>query len=267
MVNPTWASNCGTVKLWLGDCLEVMKTWPAGVIDIVVSDPPYGHNNNNDDDLVRRREAALGCGSLCAARPITNDSGVEAGELYRTSLRHWHRLLKPGCCCCCCIGGGGGSKDLQFATWSLWMDEVFSFKEMVIWDKGPMGMGWHYRRSYEAVLVGEKPGGECQWYGGRNTENIIRPGDYGIRKIIPKADQHPCAKPNELYGHFIELHTQSGGIVLDPLMGEGPCGVAAVRLGRSFWGIEIDRGYFERAKRRIEDELERTSLLGCPAST
>ena len=75
------------------------------------------------------------------------------------------------------------------------MDEVFRFRQMVIWDKGPMGMGWHYRRSYETVLVGEKPGGPCRWYGDKRTENVIRPGQYGIRKIIPAAHQHPCAKP------------------------------------------------------------------------
>ena len=57
---------------------------------------------------------------------------------------------------------------------------------MVIWDKGKMGMGWHYRRSYETVLVAQKRGGPCKWYDeSHKIENIIRPGDYGIRKIIP----------------------------------------------------------------------------------
>ena len=53
-----------------------------------------------------------------------------------------------------CVLGGG--PDPQFARWSLWMNEVFNFKQMVVWDNGPMGMGWHYRRSYETVLVGTK---------------------------------------------------------------------------------------------------------------
>lgn len=47
---------------------------------------------------------------------------------------------------------------------------------MIVWDKGPMGMGWHYRRSYETVLVAEKPGAACRWYDDTNgIENIIRP--------------------------------------------------------------------------------------------
>jgi len=232
-----------------GDCLEVMADMPDGCVDAVVTDPPYGHNNNNDGDLIANWEAALGRGESGEARPIAND-GAEANELYRQALPLMRRLLPRGHCCCCCCAGGGGP-DPQFSRWSLWMDEVFAFKQMVVWDKGPMGMGWHYRRSYETVLVGEVPGEACQWYGGRKTENIIRPGQYGIRKIMPGADEHPCAKPVELYAHFIGLHTQSGGVVLDPFAGNGPCCVAAKKLGRRWIGIEIDPGYAEIARKRV----------------
>ena len=46
-MKPTWESDCGDVKLWQGDCLEVMATWPDGAVDAVVTDPPYGINANN----------------------------------------------------------------------------------------------------------------------------------------------------------------------------------------------------------------------------
>ena len=110
-----WQSDCGTVKLWLGDCLAILPTWPDGAVDCVVTDPPYGHNNNNNGDLISRWEAAMGRGDYQPERdnrPIAND-GVEANEIFRDSLPHWHRLLKPGGCCCCC--GGGGGPDPQFA--------------------------------------------------------------------------------------------------------------------------------------------------------
>ena len=42
MKEPTWQSDCGTVKLWLGDCLRVMKDWKNGEVDCIVTDPPYG---------------------------------------------------------------------------------------------------------------------------------------------------------------------------------------------------------------------------------
>ena len=50
-------------------------------------------------------------------------------------------------------------------------------------------------------------------------------------------------------------------IIADPMMGSGTTGVAAVRLGRSFYGVEIDPDYFEIAKQRIIDELNRFPLL------
>jgi len=233
-----------------GDCLDILPTLPDGCVDAVVTDPPYGHNNNNGD-LIHRWEEALGVGPAGEARAIAND-GTEANTILRDSLPHWKRLLVPGGCCCCCCGGGG--PDPQFARWSLWMDEVFDFKQMVVWDKGPMGMGWHYRRSYETVLVGQKPGAACKWHDeSSRIENIIRPGDYGVFKIIPSATDHPTPKPWQLAAHFVRLHSLPNEVVLDPFAGHGWVGDAAMREGRRFIGIEIDEKYADIARRRIAE--------------
>ena len=58
-------------------------------------------------------------------------------------------------------------------------------------------MGWHYRRSTECILVGYRKGLKKEpWYtDSRTVENIISPGDYGIRKIIPTAKEHPTPPP------------------------------------------------------------------------
>ena len=232
-----------------GDCLDVLRTIPAGSVDAVVTDPPYGHNNNYNGDLIHRWEEALGRGKAGPARPIAND-GAEANELIRLALPEMKRMLKPGCCCCCCCGGGG--PDPQFARWSLWMDEHLDFKQMVVWDKGPMGMGWHYRRSYEVILVGMKRGGACAWYDETNAvENVIRPGTNGIVKIIPSENDHPTPKPWQLAAHFIRLHSKPDDVVVDPFSGYGWVGVAAAKMGRRFIGIEIDPGYADIARRRI----------------
>ena len=240
------------ITLIHGDCLEVLPTLDANSVGMVFTDPPYGHNNNSGEDLISVRERALGTGDYVSERddrPIAND-GPEANELFRQVLPEMHRVLVLGSCCCCC--GGGGGPDPQFARWSLWLDEVFEFKQMVIWDKGPMGMGWHYRRSYETVLVVQKQGAKCRWFDtSQRIENIIRPGNYGIRKIIPNKTQHPTQKPVEQAELFINLHTQEGDTVLDPFMGSGTTGVACIRTGRKFIGIEIDETYFKIAQERI----------------
>jgi site-specific DNA-methyltransferase (adenine-specific) len=126
---------------------------------------------------------------------------------------------------------------------------------MVVWDKGPMGMGHHYRRSYETVLVATVPGAPVKWYDTtKRVENIIRPGTFSVNKIIPSKDQHPTEKPVELMAHFIKLHTLPGEIILDPFAGSGTTLVAAKRLGRKFIGIEISRDYADICVDRLRQE-------------
>lgn len=248
----------GPHVLYQGDCREILPL--LGTVNFIFTDPPYGHNNNNGD-LIHHREAALGLAPNGGSdpRPIAND-GKEANDLVRWLFSASSKLLRPGSCCCCC--GGGGGPDPQFARWALWMDEHLDFKQMVVWDKGPMGMGWHYRRSYETVLVAQKGGAACAWYDetGR-VENVIRPGHLGIRKIIPQFEDHPTPKPPELARHFIRLHTRTGETVLDPFMGGASTGVAAVKEGRRFIGIELDPKFFSMACCRIEEAMRQPDLF------
>ena len=76
-------------------------------------------------------------------------------------------------------------------------------------------------------------------------------------------NHHPTVKPTALMRYLCRLVTPPGGVVLDPFMGSGSTGKAAVLEGFRFLGIEIDidKGYFEIAKRRVEAELERHPLL------
>jgi DNA modification methylase len=131
------------------------------------------------------------------------------------------------------------------------MNDWLTFKQMVVWDKGKMGMGWHYRRSYEVVLVGHK-GQKCNWYDDSDSvENIIRPNDYGIRKIIPQSDDHPTPKPWQLPAHFVKLHTQPGDTVLDPFMGGGSTAEACQMIGRRFIGVELEKQWADIAVARL----------------
>lgn len=244
-------------KLYHADSLELLPD--MGPVDFIFTDPPYGHNNNNNNDLIHNRERALGEKDVCEnGRPIAND-GKEANEVFKRFIALAKPLLRPGGCCCCCCGGGG--PDPQFARWSLWMAEVLEFKQMVVWDKGPIGMGWHYRRSYETVLIGMKRGAACKWYDAtKKIENIIRPNS-GMPKIIPSKNQHPTEKPWGLAAHFVNLHTLPGEIVLDPFLGGGSTAIAAERLKRRWIGIEISEEFCEMAAKKIENELKQISLF------
>ena len=226
---------------------DVARAMSGDKADMVFTDPPYGHNNN-DGDLIHNREKALGKPKTksSAARPIAND-GPEANQLVRAMFAIAANLLKPGCCCCCCCGGGG--PDPQFARWSLWLDEAIPFKMCVVWDKGGLGMGWHYRRNWECILVAEKPGAACKWYGGNDVPNVIR----DIGKIIPSADQHPTQKPIELAEFFLRLHSAKGDLIWEPFAGSGTTIIACEQLGRKCRAIEISPAYVAVALQRWAD--------------
>lgn len=76
---------------------------------------------------------------------------------------------------------------------------------------------------------------------------------------------HPCPKPVEWSMWLSERAAPTGGTILDPFMGSGTTGVAAVRLGRRFVGIEIEPRYFDIAVKRISQELDRYALFKKPA--
>jgi len=239
-----------------GDCLEVMKGIEDNSVDLVLTDPPYGHNNNNGD-LIHRWESALGKGVNTQedARPIINDGFDEANKLFTSLMIESKRILKNGgvCCCCCC---GGGGPDPMFARWSLEMDKYLNFMQMVVWDKGPIGMGWRYRRSYETVLVGYK-GSHANWYDESDkVENIIR----HIPKIIPLKDNHPTEKPVSLMIKFIKLHTKEGDLILDPFLGSGTTAVACIKTNRHYIGIELSQEYCNIAQQRVDVENAQLKL-------
>lgn len=231
------------IVIYHGDCREILPLLPDKSVDLVLTDPPYGHRNN-DGDLIANWEAALGHGKSGPPRPIAND-GPEANELVRFLFQQSKRLLDEGCCCCCCCCGGGGP-DPQFARWSLWMDEILGFKMCVVWDKGGLGMGWHYRRNWECVLVSKT----SKWNGGLVTPNVIR-----FPKIIPQVTHHPTEKPVELKAFFVRLHSDGNETILDPFMGSGTTLVAAKQLGRKAIGIEICEAYCEIAVKRLAQEV------------
>lgn len=84
--------------------------------------------------------------------------------------------------------------------------------------------------------------------------------NYAHGELASEGKFHPTQKPLPLMtwclGFLPNAHT-----ILDPFMGSGTTGVAAVQLGRKFIGIELDPGYFDIARRRISDALARPDLF------
>ena len=92
-------------------------------------------------------------------------------------------------------------------------------------------------------------------YAGNQTVGKI--GANPNKPTQPRANIHPTVKPTELMKYLIRLVTPKGGVVLDPFMGSGSTGKAAVREGMDFIGIERELEYYEIAKQRIENETNK----------
>ena len=93
------------------------------------------------------------------------------------------------------------------------------------------------------------------WKAAKGTKAL--PGVYHIPIVAPKQRFHQTEKPVELLENLLAICPPSG-IVLDAFMGSGSTGVAAVKTGRSFIGMELSDQYFDTATKRIqeaEDEL------------
>jgi site-specific DNA-methyltransferase (adenine-specific)/modification methylase len=76
-----------------------------------------------------------------------------------------------------------------------------------------------------------------------------------------KDPKHPTQKPIRVLQKVVKIASNKGDIVLDPFMGVGSVGVAALRLGRRFLGIEIEEKYYKAAEKRLEEEAKQKKMF------
>jgi predicted RNA methylase len=210
------------VTLYLGDCREILPT--LSKVDAVVMDPPYG---------VRWKRGVNHARSSKAHNGIEGDADTSARD---TVLE---MLPVPA---------------VVFG--SFYAPYPLRTKQVLVWHKPPdsglVGSVTGFRRDAEPIfLVGDWPQRTVE------HSSVLRTlrGQAGITTETG----HPHTKPIDLMRNLMEL--VPGDTVLDPFMGSGSTGIAAVKLSRRFIGIEIDPGYFDIACRRIETALKQPDLF------
>jgi site-specific DNA-methyltransferase (adenine-specific) len=129
----------------------------------------------------------------------------------------------------------------------------FRFHNWLVWDKGTCTPNRWYMKNCEFTLLAF-----------RGQGRLIN--DCGSRQLIRCPNViggvHDTQKPVALMEHYISNSSDRGDIVLDPFMGSGTTGVAALNLGRKFIGIEKDEQHFSNAIYRIENETRQQALFG-----
>jgi site-specific DNA-methyltransferase (adenine-specific) len=132
-------------------------------------------------------------------------------------------------------------------------DAGFNFHNMLIWNKRSVTPNRWYMK--QAEFIGFFYKSPAKTINNPSSTQII---------IMPQVDEsgqfsdeaHPTKKQVMLMRHYIENSSEKGDVVLDPFMGSGTTGVAALRAGRKFIGIEKDARFFKMACRRLEAELK-----------
>ena len=246
-----WQSDCGTVKLWLGDCLAILPTWPDGAVDAVVTDPPYSSGGQfRGDRMVDSRTKYVRTGAAHANPAFGGDNRDQRSYLAWCSmwLRVTTHVARPGALC------------YVFSDW----------RQLPVTTDAIQAGGWVWRgvgvwQKINARPVLGRMTNQCEFIPwGTNGPRDVSSGNTSpgwVASSPPVVDRvHITEKPVKIM-EWILRPTGNRETIADPFMGSGTTGVAAVRLGRQFWGIEIDEGYFEIAKRRIQDELAKLAFL------
>jgi len=258
-----------TFDLHQGDALSYLRERvPDESVDVICTDPPY-------DSLEKHRKS----GTTTRLKDSKASSNVWFPTMEPTVLlehiREWLRVLKPG-------------RHLYiFCDPETSYDIVPAIKAMkwrwgnrLIWNKGWIGMGYHYRRKYEDILFFTKaPRGEAKKRRLRNLgmsdvfddPKYIAPGYLAEKGIEPAPEwrdpildspeyralkgkgHYPTEKPVPLLEALIHQSAEPGELVLDPFMGSGSTGEAALRQGCRFLGIDIGAESIRRAQERLAE--------------
>lgn len=244
------------------DCLEVLSGIPDNTFDMSFADPPFNlekgytsyKDNLSEDDYINW------CWDW-----IREMVRVTRGSIFLHNIPKW--LL----------------------TFSRRLDVLGAhFRHWISWDAATAPMGHSLQPAHYGILYYTKgpeqkvhelrtPHKRCRDkvrcnlllkdYGGK--KNLIHPfgplvsdvwTDIHRCKHDKSRDDHPCQLPVHLLERLILLSTDEGDSVFDPFMGTGTTALAAKRLGRNYYGTELDPKYHAICKEKLEAETLRSKV-------
>lgn len=220
----------GDATLYLGDCLSQVAALPKDAA--VVSDPPYGMDYDTDSTRFSGGQAP-------------NNRARGDGRSDRTIV--------------------GDDEEFNPAPW-------LDFAEVILWGANhygrrlPMGSTLVWLKRYQEHYGSFLSDAEIGWQrGGVGVYAFHAPDSVGRRRLeytgsaFGAETAHPFQKPVALMDWCIKR--VKARLIVDPYMGSGTTGVAAIKLGRKFVGAEIDPGYFDIACRRIEEAVRTPDMF------
>lgn len=239
--------HIGDATLYLGDCREILPT--LGKVDAVVTDPPYSISLAGGSGSFTRI-GNKGTRSLSFFAGDTDWAAMTAQVVEAVSLSLDHGPPLSVYCWC-------GHR--QFGPLTDLLERNGYSTRFLIWRKkcpapSPPRSGW--QSGAELCLYGYLPG---RIFADGMFNNVIDSDSFRFGQ--PGKVDHPTQKPLATITPLLTVSTLAGSTILDPFMGSGTTGVAAIKLGRKFIGIEIEPRWFDIACRRVEEATRQPDLF------
>jgi site-specific DNA-methyltransferase (adenine-specific) len=255
MADPTYTAK--NFKLYRGDCMSIMPTFPKASVDLIAVDLPYGTTENPWDSILpleamwicfRHLIKPQGAIVLTASQPFTSLLVNSCLEMFKYEwiwvksrpTGHVHAKNKPM---------KKHENVLVFSPGTT-VHAVQSSTRMHYFPQGVV--------KHDGTVRMSNSNKDSPSVMGRRSK---RPPTYeqdaagypaSVLNIASEFDiEHPTQKPVPLMAYLVRSYTQPGDVVLDCCMGSGTTGVAAIGAGRRFVGIEKDAEYYSIAKHRI----------------
>jgi site-specific DNA-methyltransferase (adenine-specific) len=251
MREPDVVLDNGNIRLYCGDCLEILPTLEAGSVDAVVTDPPYSSGGQFRGDRARATTEKYVTAEFVSRSEFSGDNLDQRVFMVWSSwwLKAARSLCNNGAVLCAFTDWRqipAMSDAMQCAGW-VWRNLA------TWWKPGCRMVKGRFSSSAEYVLYATN--GAHKQDGEKSQQNVISKAT-----LTGDAKEHIAEKPGEVCEWVIGV-TRQNALILDPFMGSGTTGVACVKTGRKFIGIELDKGYFDIAVKRIEKALQERDQL------
>jgi len=242
-------------KIHNTDCLEFMRQLPDKCVDLVLTDPPYGTTQNKWDCVVSFKDLWEGIKRITkqnsaivmtAAQPFATDLINSNREMFRYDLI-WYKPLASGF--------------LNANKMPLRNHEHI----LVFYSNHPIYNPQKFTGRKRPASTSKA--NSTSNYGNFKSVFTKEHDDYFPQSVIEfnngdKTEvEHPTQKPTPLLAYLGLTFSNSDSVIFDPFMGSGTTAVACERLGRKWFGCELEPKYCEIANKRIEAEQAQLKLF------
>lgn len=224
----TRIETIGDATLYLGDCMDILTTLDR--VDAVITDPPY-------------EIGAKGCGLAGNRKYLSDmsDADIVSGFNLNVFLNFQHIVTF---CSKAQIAKIIAFSETNAYSWRL--------------------LTWHKNNPTPLTNNNYLPDTEYIfhiWKGQKLGGNYESKRTWFVTDVEKNNFDHPTVKPLRIMSPLCENAANKGQTILDPFMGSGTTGVAAIQMGRKFIGIEREPKYFDIACKRIEQAVAQPRLF------